>query len=569
MTRSERQPAAFYLLLSVSAWERFLYYGFRSVLYVVLADRLDPSGADRTALYSTVFAVAMLTPVLGGYVADRFLGHRRAILAGAILMALGAGAMVVELAVAGGVGLVMMGSGLIRPSGLALLGDIYRRGDARRDAGFTFHYAAVNAAALAASLLLPLLGMGPAGTAGLAMISAGMVAGAVAFAAAQRVLRADGFPASEESAPSATLDARDARDVGVAVAALGALTFGVVAAWPAISPIWSPLPTALKGLALLALIGAGFGVERARAGKDARPLGPVAWQRIGVLAIVTAIAAGWWIAAELQSEALSRFVFANISSGDLPTWLFSLNPVAILIAAPCFAIVWRKLDAADKPRSSLVKMGAGLIVVAVSVAITALAGSTSMPPLLLAGVVGAIGEVCFEPIAIAMVTKLAPARSVAFSVAMFFAVPALLSSLWRGAGARADGAGPGTTTALVIAGVCAAAGAALLVLTPALKRLMHGAEDPEAGRAPGDPYRSGGEAAPGAGAQVAAPDQQALASRQMLTGALWAIGGTVVTVASFSAASGGGQYVVAYGAIIYGVITFIRGLANSGSSRGS
>jgi POT family proton-dependent oligopeptide transporter len=565
LKRADRQPPAFYLLLFVSAVERFCYYGFRACLALFLMRRLNVGGAEISATFATVTTVAAFAPLLGGYLADRHLGHRKAVLAGAALMSIGAAAMLAQALTYPGIGLVVAGSCLIKPSVPALLGHLYRRGDARRDAGFVFLLVAINAAAFVAPLAV-----GVARNFGLALgiTAAGMLLGAVVFAAGQPLLRAEGYYPGEEEAPAATFSRRDARDVGLAVLGVACLTTVAVSTWNIVAPIWSPLPLAAKAGAVLALVALGFGVERARAGRDARPAAPDVWPRIGVLAILTGLAALLWQVVNLQHDAIARMAVAA-SRGELgATWLVSVNGVVMLVLGPCFALLCRRLDASARPISGLWKMAAGLVLVGAGGAVLALSvhgADGPIEPLVAACFLGAVGELCFVPIGDAMVTKLAPARSVAFSMAAWSAVPRVLTLIVAALGTSSADRDADGSSGLGLAIAVAAAGVALFALTPVLKRWMHGAEEPEAAAAPGAPYRSAGAGPASVGAPPDAP--RASPARQMIVGAAWAIGGLLVTVLSYSATEGGGRYVVAYGAILYGVVTFFRGLAGSSPSK--
>ncbi len=560
MTTPPRQPTAFYLMVAVSAWERFVYYGFRSILFAFLAERLHVSDASSS---SSDFVRATIAPLFGAYVADRFLGHRKAIIAGALLMALGAALMTVELVAIEGIGLFLLGSGLIRPTSLALLGDAYRRGDPRRDAGFALNHAAICAAGLTAPALASALGVFNASDAALGFMAGTMLLGAGAFVVAQRHLAADGYPGSEDSAPRARSGPHDVRDIGLTMAVLGVLVFAAVALWPALETAWSGLSGMGRGLGVLVLVLGFAGVERLRRREGARPLDVAARQRLGVLAIVVVAGALWWVGADVQFDMHWRFLSTSPGGVTDGSWLLTLSGVAPLVAALLFAALWRRRDATPPARSSLPKLGAGLLIVGVGTALSIGADAGAVPLVVLATVAAAVGEACLVPVATSLVSKLAPERSLALCMAAFLIVPQLLTSMLRSVSTNLEDPGTWTGQLLTATALCIAAGVTLIAATPALQRRMHGAEEPEAAAVGTDPYRSGGA---GSGLIAPAPSAQAVASGQMLRGALWTLGGLLTTAASYNAASAGGSYVVAYGAIIYGVVTFVRGALSSGRS---
>src|SRR5438270_7213776 len=133
----ERQPRALPTLFFTEMWERFSYYGMRALLVLYLVNALDYTRADALALYGIYTGLVYLTPIIGGYLADRFLGYRKAIMIGGIVMAMGHFAMAFPALLHLALGLLIIGNGFFKPNISTLLGTLYREHDPRRDGGFT------------------------------------------------------------------------------------------------------------------------------------------------------------------------------------------------------------------------------------------------------------------------------------------------------------------------------------------------------------------------------------------------------------------------------------------------
>ncbi len=192
-------PRGLYVLFFTEMWERFSYYGMRALLVLYLLNYLQFQPADSSAVYKWYTSLVYLTPLLGGFLADRFLGQRRSIIAGAALMAIGHFLMAFEplpffyTALA----FLIIGNGFFKPNMSTLVGKMYRQGDARRDGAFTIFYMGINIGAFLAPLVCGWLRqhMGPAPGMGFhygfAAAGVGMVCGLIVFLFGQKhVLRA-------------------------------------------------------------------------------------------------------------------------------------------------------------------------------------------------------------------------------------------------------------------------------------------------------------------------------------------------------------------------------------------
>src|SRR3954466_8606922 len=133
-------PRGLYVLFGSEMWERFSYYGMRALLVLYLTKHLNFVRKDALALYAIYTGLVYLTPLLGGFLADRVLGQRKAILVGGIVMALGHFAMAFEPLLFLALGLLIMGNGFFKPNISTMVGNLYPAGDTRRDVAYTIFY---------------------------------------------------------------------------------------------------------------------------------------------------------------------------------------------------------------------------------------------------------------------------------------------------------------------------------------------------------------------------------------------------------------------------------------------
>ena len=139
-------PRGLGLLFITEMWERFSYYGMRAILVLYLVDRLQWDTARATGLYGTYTMLVFLTPVIGGYLADRVIGTRRSLVIGSVIISLGHFTLAFPgmTAFYAGLTLIIIGTGFFKSNASTMVGQIYRQDDARRDAGFTVFYMGIN-----------------------------------------------------------------------------------------------------------------------------------------------------------------------------------------------------------------------------------------------------------------------------------------------------------------------------------------------------------------------------------------------------------------------------------------
>lgn len=360
------QPAALYMLSGIEMWERFCYYGARTILVLFMISPVL-GFADKTAMhiFGIFMAFVYLTPVVGGFTADHFLSKKAAIILGAALMI--AGQMVIacydlinaRLAFTAGLVLLISGIGFIKPNITSLVGDLYEKNDSRRDGGFTIFYMAINIGAGVAPLVCSYLGEKVAWKYGFMAAGIGMTIGLVWFLLIQN--------------------------------------------------------THLKHI--------GNKTERREGGaqKTATPLTAEEKDRIKVIFFFAFFAIFFWAFYEQSGSSLTLFARRAtntvIFGWDMPIgYLQSLAPAFVIIMAPIFAWFWVKLG--PKEPSTPIKFAWGLGLLGVSFLIIT-AGAyvyqkTGSPVSILwlssLYFFSVLGELCLSPVGLSMVTKLAPAK---------------------------------------------------------------------------------------------------------------------------------------------------------------
>ncbi|MDD9961588.1 MAG: peptide MFS transporter [Gammaproteobacteria bacterium] len=468
-------PRGLWVLFIAEMWERFSYYGMRALLVLYLisstseelaggAANLNPgfgwSEESAYLLYGIYTWAVYLTPIVGGWLADRFLGTHRSMIVGGWIIAAGhillagtelfgitAGAAVTLqtgpgalLCFVGGLALIVIGTGFFKPCVSVMVGQLYGPNDERRDGGFTIFYMGINVGALLAPLIAGTLGETVGWHWGFGSAAIGMILGITLYQAFRsRYLEGIGLPPKAE--PKAVEEA-------------------------------APRP----------------------------PLSRVEWQRIGVILVLAFVAnIAFWAAFEQAGSSMNVFAAQNTDRTlwgllDTPfpaTWYQSVNPAAIIIFAPVFAWLWVFLNHRGLNPSTPTKFALGLWLLGLAFlsmvfgAMDAQDGLAAPHWLLITFVVYTWGELCLSPVGLSMVTKLAPVHLQSLMMGLWF-FSFSLSNLLAGLVARysvrlesgeatflIEGL-PGFYLLLVVAPI--ATGFLIWFISPTLRRWMHGVQ---------------------------------------------------------------------------------------------
>ena len=188
-----RHPRGLKVLFFTEMWERFSYYGMRALLVLYLVNSLNLSESNALHIYAVYTGLVYLTPIFGGYLADRFLGPQKAIFIGGITMILGHFLMAFPDHLYLAMGLLIIGNGYFKPNISTLLGSLYKKNDIRRDSGFSFFYVGINLGAFLAPITIGLIGETVDWHYGFAIAGVGMTLGLIQFGFGQKHLIKEDF----------------------------------------------------------------------------------------------------------------------------------------------------------------------------------------------------------------------------------------------------------------------------------------------------------------------------------------------------------------------------------------
>ncbi len=443
-------PRGLSTLFFTEMWERFSFYGMRALLILFMTASVSVGGlgfsvAEAGIVYGLYTAFVYLTALPGGWIADRLIGQRRAVFIGGVIIMLGHIALMFTgmAAFYGGLVLVVLGTGLLKPNISTIVGELYPEDQpARRDAGFSIFYMGINIGAFVAPIVCGFLaqddgfrawllerGMDPNHSWhwGFGAAAVGMGLGLIQYLVTDKFLGEAGKAPTGSSTPEDFSNAQSlAVKGGIGILALlGIATALHLADLVSIATFGSAL------VLLLPVVYFTYLFSRDE-------WSPVERKRLYVIGLLFVASALFWSAFEQAGSTLNlfaeRFTATSVLGFDFPaSWLQSVNSLWIMSLAGVFAWLWVWLSKRNKEPSSPMKFALGLIFVGGGFAILAVAAMVSgeegalVSPLWLVTVYlfHTIGELCLSPVGLSTVTKLAPHRAVAQMMGVWFMSVAL------------------------------------------------------------------------------------------------------------------------------------------------
>ncbi len=441
-------PAGLYILFFVEMWERFSYYGMRAILTLFLAAPIimdDPqsgygwTNAETLSFYGTYTMFVYLMSIPGGWIADKFIGQKKAVMLGGLLLCFGHGILAVdaEWAFFTGLILIVVGVGFLKPNISTMVGGLYKKGDNKRDTGFYIFYMGINIGAFLGALTVGAVAAKYGWHYGFGLAGIGMAIGQLVYIYGLKYLEGVGEFIGSEKSPDKDLMNK---------------------------PLTSVEKDRMLVMFLSFLIIIVFWGAFEQAG--------------GLMSLYT----------EQKTDRMLSFSLPFIGN-EVPAAIFqSINAFFIIIFATIVAKFWSDWAKKGKESSSLFKMAIGLIIMAFGFFFMTKASTevimegdevvqkSAMIWLVLAYLFHTIGELCASPVALSFITKLAPVKYAAFMMGAYFAATGLGNKVAGFVGQLSEGAGEFQVfTGIAI--FCTLFGILVLLLLKPLKRLTHGAEE--------------------------------------------------------------------------------------------
>ena len=429
-------PIGLFTLFFTEMWERFSYYGMRAILVLYLVTEttqanpgLGWTNGEALALYGWYTMMVYVMSVPGGYIADKFLGQRKSVTVGGVLLLIGHSVLAIEHLTAFYAGLVfiVLGVGMLKPNISTMVGGLYKPGDVRRDKGFTIFYIGINVGAFLSSLIVGYVGETYGWHYGFGLAGIGMALGVAQYLLGQKYLKEVGNFIGDTTESAQDLKA---------------------------------------------------------------PLTKEEKDRITVLLISFLLVILFWGAFEQAGGLMNIYTMEKtnrmLGGWEGPaSWFQSLNAMFIIFFGSAVAGYWANRKLKGKTATSLFKMILGLIIMGTGFLFMTAAtaqfestGASAMYWLVLAYLFHTIGELCLSPVALSYITKLAPAKYASIMMGVYFAMTGFGSKLAGLLGEWSESLGE-MTIFTGIAATSIGVGLLVLLVRNKLEPLTHGVEELE------------------------------------------------------------------------------------------
>ena len=472
-------PKGLFLLFMAEMWERFSYYGMRALLIFYLVQHWLFTDSEASIIYGAYTALVYITPVVGGYLADQYIGQRKAVLFGAILLTFGHFFMAFEgsggqadptinvfwLALA----LIIVGSGFLKANISVIVGQLYSRTDVRRDPAYTIFYMGINVGAATASIICGYLGQTYGWQYGFGLAGFGMLIGLIFFVIGKPLLLGKGEPKDPAKI-------RGAKEWGIYGAGLAM----VLLCWAAIQfqeMVGYVLGAFGGGLVLYVLYTA---VTKLPSEERDRIFA-------AMFLILTSIV--FWALFEQAGSSLNLFTDRHVDTQGVNASMFqSVNAIYIVLLAPVFAFVWQKLALAGKEPSTPLKFGLAIIQVGLGFLVLVWGAESvgvNVPTpvifIFLIYLLHTTGELCLSPVGLSAMNRLSPAHMASLIMGTWFFASATgnfaAGLIAAATGAEGVGEEAGKQVVLdvysTVGWYAVGIGVAVMVLSPLIKKLMH------------------------------------------------------------------------------------------------
>jgi POT family proton-dependent oligopeptide transporter len=414
-----KYPKQLYLLFFTEMWERFTFYGNRALLILFMVNYLKFDDVKGNIIYGVYQSLIYAMPVLGGMMADRFLGQRKSILWGGVLLALGSFVMAIPVKESFfiGMGIMIVGNGYFKPNISTIVGSLYKDGDGRRDAGFSFFYMGINIGATLGGLLCGWVGQTISWHLGFGLAGFFMIIGLITFSLKQHTLGPIGLPPSLEKLKAKPF-AGISNEILIYVASLLAIPLFIL-----ILNYYKIYSYLINPFGLIALVYVIY---------TASKLGKEAFLKLMVAMVLIIFSSLFWAFYEQGGGSLNLFAERNVNLDFFGIQLSSaavnnsITPLFVVALTPFFVWLWIWLYKKKKEPSAVIKFSLGLMQLGLGFYVYVFAskfaheGMVSLFFFALGYFFMVTGELCLSPIGLSAITKLSPAKMVGLMMGMWF-----------------------------------------------------------------------------------------------------------------------------------------------------
>ena len=495
-------PTGLFVLFFTEMWERFSYYGMRAILVLFLTSSIMNEGwgwerEDALILYGWYTGLVYFTPLIGGILADKFLGYRNATVMGAFIMALGHGSMALEYYADAffflGIGLLIIGNGLFKPNISSIVGQLYKDDDIRKDGAYTIFYMGINAGAFLGILLCGYLGEKVGWHWGFGLAGIFMFFGMLQFYFAQNIFGSIGLK------PQKKVESADTEKSNTPITAVEWDRILVILVFSAATIFfWWAFEQAGGSMTIFA----NDYTERNLTGDSA-----TIFKTVNTIITIVPMAVITYVLYKLFQNIFQKYFISNLFLGlsfviiwgiviwminnefseeatEIPaSWFSVLNSLFIILFAPIFSKIW----ASKYNPSGPIKFSIGLILLGLGFGFLAY-GSMSIPYgaqtasvsifwLVFAYLFHTLGELCVSPVGLSYVSKLAPVRLVGLMFG-FWLLSSFFANLiggWTGSFINVISEQAGLSGFfLIFTLIPIGAGVVMFLLNGFLKKKMHG-----------------------------------------------------------------------------------------------
>jgi proton-dependent oligopeptide transporter, POT family len=412
---TNKYPSSLRTLFFTEMWERFSYYGMRALLVLYLVNSLNYSESEALHIYAVYTGLVYLTPLIGGYLADRFLGTQKSIFIGGLTMMIGHFLMAFPDYLYLAIGMLIIGNGYFKPNISSLLGRLYKSNDVRRDSGFSIFYVGINVGAFLAPLIVGYVGETINWHYGFAIAGFGMLAGLIQFNYGQnKIIKEDATQLSRKLKSA---------DWGL-ITIISLINIPLILIILEVNEVINHYFFEIL-LALVTFISFYLLTRKKQLLSAKEDLKKIVY--IGVLSIFVIF---FWVGFEQAGGSLTLFannsVDRNFLGFIIPASFFqSINPLIIILIGPMIANFWLRVDRGKNNINTPQKMGLGLLLLAGGFFLITLVNNSSDSSISLWWLVGVyflhtLGELCLSPIGLSMVSKVTPRKIASLMMGFWF-----------------------------------------------------------------------------------------------------------------------------------------------------